>query len=103
MPHLACAHPKRFLVFLLAIHLWWPVVEAPAPGNSSVRVFWGDVAWENVRGQISLAAHVENIEDNNDLFFNAAPVPLGAARPNILMPGGNLPPRVAVLSMELMF
>ncbi len=66
--------------------------------NSSVRV-----AWESVEGQVTVTAFVENIEDNSDLFFNAAPVPLGADRPNILTLGGNLPPRVAGLSMELMF
>lgn len=66
--------------------------------NSAVRL-----SWESFEGGVKVTAFVENIEDNNDLFFNAAPIPLGADRPNLLVLAGNLPPRVAGVSMELNF
>ena len=72
------------------------VVEAYT--NSSVRL-----AWESVSGEIKLTAFVENIEDNSDLFFSAAPLFLGSDRPNQLTLIGNLPPRTGGLELELRF
>ncbi|WP_417765983.1 TonB-dependent receptor [Spongiibacter tropicus] len=72
------------------------VVEAYT--NSSVRL-----GWENVSGQVKITAFVENLEDNSDLFFSAAPLFLGSDRPNQLTLVGNLPPRTSGVELELRF
>ena len=69
-----------------------------AHSNSSMRI-----SWESVEGGVKVTAFVENIENNTDLFFNAAPIPVGSDRPNLITLAGNLPPRVAGVSMELNF
>ena len=72
------------------------VVEAYT--NSSVRL-----GWEHVSGQVKITAFVENLEDNSDLFFSAAPLFLGSDRPNQLTLVGNLPPRTSGVELELRF
>lgn len=66
--------------------------------NSSLRL-----TWKSLAGGLRVTAFVENIEDNNDLFFSAAPMPVGADRPNLLSLFGNLPPRYAGISMAVTF
>jgi iron complex outermembrane receptor protein len=66
--------------------------------NSSVRL-----GWQNASRQIKVTAFVENLEDNSDLFFSAAPLFLGSDRPSQLVLIGNLPPRVSGIEVELNF
>ncbi|MBQ0794957.1 TonB-dependent receptor [Zhongshania sp.] len=66
--------------------------------NSSVRL-----GWQNASRQIKVTAFVENLEDNSDLFFSAAPLFLGSDRPSQLVLIGNLPPRVSGIEVELSF
>jgi iron complex outermembrane receptor protein len=65
--------------------------------NSSVRLIW-----ESPEGSWKVTAFVENIENNNDIFF-AAQAPLIVNRPGTITLLSNLPPRIYGTSVEVSF
>ncbi len=61
------------------------------------------LTWESPRQYWSVSAFVENIEDNNDIFFSAfTPIAVGA-KPDTFSLSNNIPPRIYGISLEARF
>ncbi|WP_373080844.1 TonB-dependent receptor [Zhongshania sp.] len=74
-----------------------PLDEVDAYTNSSARLIWesSGLRWK-------VTAFVENIENNNDIFF-AAQAPMIVNRPGTISLLSNLPPRIYGTSVEVNF
>lgn len=74
-----------------------PLDEVEAYTNSSARLIW-----ESPAQSWKVTAFVENIENNNDIFF-AAQAPMIVNRPGTISLLSNLPPRIYGTSVEVSF